>query len=124
MNDHTLLSKELDFISHQAREYILDAIYCTLHNKGHDLQGNTAESDVSWFAYQLWAELQRDPLLQAWEQLPPEERAHWERVAAASLRRLPFLMDRISHRMLTTKEAINTLLHAEKSTRKSTKPRR
>lgn len=108
------LEHALDFISVEARHYVTDAVYCTLFNLAGDLEGNTAESDTDWWAYELWREMHPMGTRWAWEALSVDERAHWEKLASVSIERLPFLLSRIANRCRSQATALGMLAKAER----------
>ncbi len=113
--DNHLMSEALDFVGAEARHLVMDAVYCALANSASDLEGNTAETDVNWFAFQIWGEARRDHNNHVWENvLSEDEREHWRTVARACLDRLPFLMSRMANRCRRAAEVANTLARAER----------
>lgn len=113
-----LLERELDFVSREARTMVLDSLYCTLHNHANDLAGNTAETDLEWFAAKLWEWRTHKPGFH-WEQvLTDEEREEWRETARVALEVLPLLMSKIESRCRAYAQAIQTLLAAERKAEK------
>jgi len=113
--DATLIPERvLDHISQEARTWVLDSVYCSLHNAGNDLQGNTAESDLDWFARELYARDRQVPHWHFEQVLGDAERDHWRRLARLALETLPLLMGRIGSRCERHAQALRGLLQAER----------
>jgi hypothetical protein len=87
-------------LSHRQARDAVDALHADHHNLWATLEGNTAESDVRWFARQVYEETRREVCepFKRFDDLDDFERSRWERVASACLARLPFLMSRVANR--------------------------
>jgi len=110
MKNEAMLEDALKFISQEARQMVIDAVYCELHNKGYELEGNTAESDLNWFARELWKTRHDDAPISQWEALAADEKLRWLQLADSSLAVLPRLMERVSHRYIAYSKALHTVL--------------
>jgi len=104
-------------VSYKARCNIVDAIYCEMHNHGYTLEGNTAETDVRWFARNLYQALKVGTV--NWDMETEETRMDWDRQARVVLTLLPNLMSRMSHRCIAYSRTLKTILEAEKATEKA-----
>ena len=102
------LSDQLGFLTTEARFFVVDALYCQIFNKAGEIEGNTAENDTEWFARQIWQWTGHD---RRWSE--PEERRYME-IARVAIERLPYLLGRISARLRTTAEALQTMRWAER----------
>jgi hypothetical protein len=111
MNDHSLLSKALEFVSRDAKLKALDAMYCDLHNKAGVLSGNTAEHDVKWLAARIHAEHSAGALGD-YDHLTNEAQAQYLVLATVAIASLPWLMDRIANRCYTQAEALRSVYKA------------
>ncbi len=119
--EERLLDRAMEHVSREAREMMLDALYCRLHNRGHDLEGNTEKSDLEWFAQRLFNCLCTDQT--HWEQLPEVGgRQSWMKMARVALELLPLLMSRIANRCIVQSQAIRQLLDAERRADKGETP--
>lgn len=105
-----ILEDALNFVSREARNLVIDAVYCELHNKGYELQGNTAESDLDWFAREIWRSHHDGTPPSQWEILKDDEKQRWLELADTSLRVLPRLMERMSHRYIAHSKALHLIL--------------
>mgnify|MGYP000872335095 CR=1 FL=1 len=112
-HDKTFLEDDAGFLSRIARFYALDAIRCEMHNEGYSLDGNTEETDTSWFARNLY-DAQPGFHRPRWDNLSEEERQEHIQEAALILSLIPRLMSRISARCIRISEAVNTIIKAEK----------
>jgi hypothetical protein len=110
-HEKTIFQDENEFLERMARYYTLDAIRCTLHNKGYELEGNTEETDITWFARNLY---EADGERFHWDQVPQDVRERYIKLATTVLKILPRLASRISSRWIAISQAINTQLKAEK----------
>lgn len=103
----------LEHVSRDAQRALVDSLACQFHNFGHNLGGNTQESDLDWFARTCWCE-DTNRTSSAWDALPESERkAHRER-AATAIALLPRLMARIAHRAQNWAQALNALDRANR----------
>jgi hypothetical protein len=114
-NDHekTFLEDDTGFLSRIARFYALDAIRCEMHNEGYAIDGNTEETDTSWFA-RLFYEAQPGFHRRHWDNLSEEERERHITEAKLIISLIPRLMARMSARCIRISEAVNTIIKAEK----------
>ena len=103
------IEKSLNFLSKEDREKVLDAVYCEIHNSWGTLKGNTAESDIEWFA--RWLCDGFSPRGYQW--LDDTEKRFWNSLAEQSLRGLPMLMSRMEMRYEAYKDALHVLLRAQ-----------
>lgn len=99
------LEKALAFLDEKDRENVIDAVYCELHNTWGTLQGNTAESDVKWFARWLCAGVHP----RGYEWLDEYEQHFWDNLAEQCLRGLPMLLDRMVSRYHTYRDVIDIM---------------
>lgn len=98
------------------REYLLDSIHCATHNLWGTLEGNTAESDVVWFARVLFdANNIYDG--RRWDNAEQATRDHWTTVAALTLDNLPRIMSRIASRCKAMAEASKIAIEAHRATK-------
>lgn len=119
MRDEELLSSSLKFVSEEARHWVLDAIAAELSNEAGTLIGNTAESDIRWFARELWARA-RDLIPGDFDRYTTDEaKAEWDNLARAAISATPALMSRIGHRMQAHAKAFRTLERASRLERNS-----
>jgi hypothetical protein len=118
--NETLLDDALDFIGREAQDLVLDAVYCSLFNKAGELEGNTAASDIEWFAQRIW-ERTRGNAFGNWNNLAEDTREFYREVARASLEALPVLMERIAARCRTQAQAVRTLLEANRRANKKSR---
>ena len=122
MSDESAVNRELERelaepfgqAWHESRHYILDSIACNLHNKGHQLSGNTEEKDADWLAALMWSNF---PVFGAqvrsrFDDLPAHEQEHWKKIAACTIQCLPALMGRIAHRVILMSQAIRGMERA------------
>ena len=110
------LEKGLDFVSREARELVLDELYCRLFNAAGTLEGNTEASDLRWFTARLWSHVTGNPA-GGFDLLADDCRDFYFRVARAALESLPYLMGRVARRMRVQAEVVNALLKAERTKR-------
>ena len=107
--DAAFLHAEADLAAFQRKWHFLDAVACELHNHGHNLDGNTAESDLEWFARHMWEERWGKPP-RHWEvALNQDERDYWIRTAQAALAALPGLQARIASRCIALSKSVRML---------------
>jgi hypothetical protein len=135
VRDAHVLSDALDFVSREARTWVLDAVYCSFSNIAGDLEGNTAEHDVEWFARNLWERfgerrnwpvgpaveehlLGRRAVCPRWDVAGEPEKELWRAIAKTSLDTLPGLMSRVAHRCRAVAAAVNAVLKAERAAAK------
>lgn len=111
---HTLKPEErtvkraLHFVSTEAENRVLDALSCYLHNEGHSLAGNTAESDELWLARIILKDrVQRHA--DNWDQATSVEREEALHLARLAIRNLPALCDRIAHRYVNASKALRSM---------------
>lgn len=120
-----LFSDSLDFVSREARSMVLDDLHCTLHNKGYSLEGNTAESDIDWFARNIFAHVGGENAPRGhWENFPEETKERYRLWARQTLNLLPSLMMRMAHRCIWHSQAINTMLKADRAATDKAKGKR
>jgi hypothetical protein len=130
------LNKKKPFDPRNDFEREVDAIGCYLHNAGANLMGNTQDSDLEWFARNLYqhcgtfgynyprpngplsasidnAEFEKLGLLpdrpwtnKQWETLAPGEQIAWLKFAEATIHLLPKLAERIGHRFMEQSKAL------------------
>lgn len=114
MADSKDLIGNFDFLnlSDHDRYLVLDSLFCQLHNKGYELQGNTEQSDFEWFAHILAGKIRHDTA-NVFERLPAETQEHYREIAKAALETIPALMSRISARFILHSQALHELLRAE-----------
>lgn len=119
----------------------LDNAYCTLHNLGANLRGNTQASDMEWLAqclfsssrlgagdiktvdwligYEQWQALGLTPQAMLgdgprhWEALSEDERDAWRKLARICMYLLPALSERIGSRMMAQAKAIRAVWKQE-----------
>lgn len=108
-----LFSDALDYVSRESRYLIMDSLYCSLHNNGYQIEGNTAESDVEWFARNLFSHLGKGRAQGHWDNFPDKD--YYRKLAVKTLECLPSLMFRIASRCIEHSKAINTILKAEQA---------
>jgi hypothetical protein len=102
------LKRALDYVSTEAETRGLDSLSCYLHNEGHSLAGNTAESDELWLARIILKErVQRHA--DNWEQATPVEREEALHLARLAIRNLPALCERIAHRYINASKALRSM---------------
>ncbi len=92
------------YLSHEARWFVLDAMACAFHNHGYHLTGNTEQNDARWLANALSQDLDFRGLEQA--SVPRQEELI--QIAAVAIRCLPALTDRIASRYIRMSKAIRT----------------
>lgn len=109
---HTF-AKIADVAAITSRHHALDSIACYLHNEGYSLDGNTAESDVEWFA----AELYRRRSGELFELCHDKE--YWRELANRCLEMLPSIVDRISHRYIAVSRAVHAMARAAREAEKA-----
>jgi hypothetical protein len=114
------LEDGLDFVSRQAREFVLDDLYCRLFNRAGALAGNTEASDLHWFTATLWSHVTGNPASD-FDLLADEAQDFYFRTARAALEALPHLMGRVASRMRAQAEVVNALLKAERKKRGNSK---
>lgn len=113
MSERTLFESPLAGLAPEARRDVLDGLYCALNNNGHALLGNTAETDLAWFArrlYDTWGQGVGPP----WDGLGQRRRDDWFRIARAALAALPLLMQRVGDRCVLHSRVLGTVLDAER----------
>lgn len=115
-HDISQLDDALAFLTdRKARYHVLDSLACYLHNDGYALDGNTEESDVEWFARNLWErEHERSG---RWEQAPEEEKTRFIRLAQMVIAELPAFQLRIAHRLITLSKIVRDIERAERHLR-------
>jgi uncharacterized protein YjgD (DUF1641 family) len=106
------LNEALDFVSQEARHYVLDAVYGTLANAAGTLKGNTEKSDVEWFATRMY-ECDNGSRLR-WDLLEEDQRENYRKNARLALQVLPLLTERIADRYRAYTDALNIVLRAER----------
>jgi hypothetical protein len=110
----TFLDDDSDFLARAARYYMLDMIRCEMHNEGYGLDGNTEESDVSWFARRLYERSRQGRWADGnWDSMAEEKRKEYLELAGTVLEIIPELMGRISNRCIRISEAVNSIIKAE-----------
>ncbi len=104
------LEDALDFVTHEARYNVLDALYCHFFNEAGTLAGNTEANDVEWFAALLW---DSEHPLYPWYGATEEEQARYKKLAALVIQKLPFLVNRMVNRYRAIADALEVLAKAE-----------
>jgi hypothetical protein len=100
------------YLTTEARWFVLDSLACMFHNEGYSLQGNTEESDVNWLAGCISRRLDHDRKL---EQQSPERQAELTHIAQVAIACLPGLAERIAHRYIAMSKAIRTIEEVSRS---------
>jgi len=106
--DSPLLADALDFVGNDAKKAVLDAVYCELHNKGYNIEGNTEANDLEWFARNLYE--RRYEQFRRWDALEEKDKDEWRRIAEASLQILPQLMGKVASRCIHYSQALHLIL--------------
>lgn len=106
-----LFHNMMDYVSHDAKQNMIDGIACMLHNKGYSLDGNTEESDFRWFCRELYRRTNQGVGID-WDNLAPEGKAHWEQLARAAIDVIPHLMSRVSSRCILFSEVFRNMERA------------
>lgn len=75
----------------------LESVYAITHNLGGSLEGNTAETDVEWFARVIW-EAQNHPEGYRWDNVQDFHREQFIGLARLTLENLPRIMSRMANR--------------------------
>lgn len=96
---------------------VLDAVYCHGHNLWSSLEGNTAETDIEWFA-QILFEQSEDRRNWRWENAPEKVRRFWLGLTETTLRELPRLMSRQANRCKHIAEAAKLALEGHQVVQK------
>lgn len=106
--ENQTLGNMLGIFSDYHREAALDALACYLHNEGHALQGNKAESDEQWLAKIILRDrVQRHA--DNWEQATPVEREEALHLARLAIRNLPHLCERIATRYINAAAGVRSM---------------
>ena len=71
------LDDALDFAGQEAKHWVVDALRGMFHNEGYTLNGNTAESDMEWFARKLYEFDTR----YSWNSAEEPKKEHYRRIA-------------------------------------------
>lgn len=112
------LKRAIGFVSTEAENRVLDALSCYLHNEGHALDGNRAESDELWLARIILKDrVQRHA--DNWEQATSIERVEALQLARIAIRNLPALCDRIAHRYINASKALRSMEEISRAKLKS-----
>lgn len=109
--EETTFDEALDFLTAEARFFVLDAISCTLHNEGHSLKGNTDGFDDAWLARRIYAEFE---LNGDWDRETNEVHDRYLKIARVAIISLPALAGRIASRYLNLEKALNGLIRGER----------
>lgn len=113
--DETHFDDAVDFLSAEARYFVLDAISCALHNEGYGLLGNHEAKDTFWLAREIYGRLDGQKFdAKRFDDMTDEERQKWMEIAAVTIECLPRLADRIAARYLALEKSLNLLLRREK----------
>ncbi len=107
--DPNNIEKALEFLPKEKRTEVIDAVYCEIHNSWGQLEGNTAETDVMWFARWLCNGFHHS----GYDRLSEDEQRFWNNLAEQCIRGLPMLMSRMETRYETYKDALHVLLQSE-----------
>lgn len=107
LEDQTI-SRALGHASIVERNLILDSLACYLHNEGHALSGNKAESDELWLARIILKDrVQRHA--DNWDQATSIEREEALHLARISIRNIPALCERIASRYINASKALRSM---------------
>lgn len=114
MRKHGIEDLLEEFGAQQTRA-LRDELSSELHNEGHTLSGNTADSDLEWMACWLHTVNANriGPNHSPWERLPLQVQDEYRELARLSIECLPFLLDRIANRYITASKAIRLFGRAE-----------
>lgn len=104
--------KACKYVSREAEENIVDAILCTFHNEGYALDGNTAQTDVEWFARILF-DRRKQFSVPHWDNLDEDTRNMWLERSQDAIDLLP-RMDRIAHRTIHISQGLRTIAQEQK----------
>jgi hypothetical protein len=107
------LEEGLDYLSREARYYVLDALHCVLFNTANTLDGNTEQGDMGWFAERLHSEM-RPFGVTRFEELDEDTRAYYFHLARATIQCLPQLLARIEHRCRVQAAVVGEMAKAER----------
>lgn len=104
----------LDDISQEHRYLVVDAVACEIFNLGNNLEGNTEESDLEWFARQIWLREDKMRVAGWWDAMIDSQKEEYLGIARACLEALPYLMLRIAHRCQDYAKVLGALEKAER----------
>lgn len=102
-NDFREMTK---YLTREARWYALDGFACVLHNQGYALESNTEANDALWMARSLAAVLDHG---RDFDRAPSERQEELKLVAAAAIRCLPGLCERIASRYINLSKAMRCM---------------
>jgi hypothetical protein len=100
-------------VESKTREFLED-IHATAHNLWGSLEGNTAETDVEWFARILYDAEDR-PEGRRWDNEADRVREQFIRLSRTTIQELPRLMSRMANRAKHMAEAAKFALDAHKA---------
>lgn len=106
-----MFDKLINYVGHYNREMLLDALYCELHNTGYEIDGNTEESDLEWFAQVIYTRATSHPNWR-WEHESAEERERYHCMARTAVEQLPVLCERMSARLIRQSQLIKAVLES------------
>ena len=112
-----LFDKLLEYVGIYQKEMLLDALYCDLHNVGYEIEGNTAATDLEWFAQSIYERATRKARW-AWENETEQERERYRLIAQTAIEELPWLCERMSARLIRQSQLIKTVLESHTAVRR------
>ncbi len=104
------LAEPLQYVSQEARYFVLDALACHMHNKGYFIQGCTEENDARWFARAMWTEFHGEVVSAGdFDNQGTEEQEVWIKTARCAISLLPSLMSRVANRAIHYSQALREM---------------
>ena len=110
-----LFEQLLDYVGHRQRAMFLNTLYGELHNVGYDLQGNTEETDLEWFAESIYTSATGQAPWR-WDQEDEHEQERYRLMARAAIKQLPGLCERMSARLVRQSQLVKTVMEAHVAT--------
>jgi hypothetical protein len=124
MGDKSFLDDALNFCGQEARHFVADALACHLHNTGYQLEGNTQDTDVEWFARVIAQRVRSIEVPGQWDMLPPGVKESYRETARAVIDCLPALQQRMANRLISLSKIMADISRIERERSRSAAPRK
>lgn len=115
IEEHTI-GRALGHAAIVERNLLLDSLACYLHNEGHSLSDNRAESDELWLARIILKDrVQRHA--DNWDQATAIEREESLHLARIAIKNIPALCERIAARYINASKALRSMEEVSRAER-------
>lgn len=95
-------------VAKETHECIVEALYSEFNNHGYTLEGNTEETDIVWYAKQIYQVNKIGSV--RWDSETEEEKKVWLKLARTTLDILPNLMSRRANRAIAYSREMHAIL--------------